>query len=101
MKHQSASDSFEHSHAPPPSERWAAQQQKWARFVVGSACGMVVGLVGVAWAVADWISPAVSTRDTWALSLAIIVLAQVAGVFAFSLQEFKKVSSRIARAQAE
>lgn len=101
MEHQCLNDSFERAAAAASLEQWAAQQQKWARLTVGSACGMVVVLAGLTWAVADWVSPTVSTRDTWTLPLAVIFLAQMAGVFAFSLQEFKKVSARIARAQDE
>lgn len=78
-----------------------AERQKWARLTAGVGCGAVLALAGLAWGVKDWFAPDVSTRDTWTLPTALIFFVEMAGIFAFSLQELKKVSRQIQRKQAE
>ncbi len=78
-----------------------AERQKWARFTIGFGCCVVVALGGLAWGIKDWLAPDVSTRDTWTLPLALVFFVDMAGMFAFSLQELRKVSRQIKGTQAK
>lgn len=88
-------DSEEQPKIEVSPEQLLAKRRKWARFTIGLALGVIVSLGGLAWGIRDWFVPGVSTSDTWTLPVSFIFFVEMAGLFAFSLQEFIKVGKRM------
>lgn len=71
------------------------QKRKWKSMMIVSGCAALLTLAGFGWALRNWLDPVVRTGDTWPLPMSAVLLAETIGVFAFSIQEWRRTGKRI------
>ncbi len=71
------------------------KQRKWKSMMIVSGCAALAALAGFGWAIKNWLDPIVRTSDCWPLPMSAIGLAETIGVFAFSIQEWRRTRKRI------
>ncbi len=71
------------------------KKREWKSMIIISGCAALGTLAGFLWALRNWLDPVVRTSDTWPLPMSAIGLAETVGVFAFSIQEWRRTGKRI------
>jgi hypothetical protein len=83
-------------------EELTAARQKWVLPTIASAFGVIMAMAGVAWGLRDWFFVDKTSRaQALCLSILFFVLAHMAGVFMFCLQEHVKVNKQFEQRHAK
>lgn len=92
MKNKPRNRAAEHLLSPDQLE---LKRRKWKSMIVFSGCCAILTLAGFLRGLKVWLDLTVATRDTAILPGSTMVLAYSVGVFAFSIQQWRRVDKQI------